>query len=614
MPFKNPLGLYALLALIPFILLYMRRPKPKEKTIPSLMFFLREQGVTKFSNFFKQILQNLLFLVQLAIILSVAFSAASPFFTSEKAATAKQTVIVIDGSASMNARLSGELATRFEKAAAQAGELIEGDAGVVLATNIPVVMLERGSSSEARKILSALKAKATETHIGDAMLAAGELVEDPKKSKVVVISDFQENQGTDVLVAKRSLAARGINVVLANVLSEETLNELSNVGFAELDINKFQTTALIKNYDDAERAIDIEVLSNGKEVSTEHLVLEPRSLEPVSFDTLNGKTQLRIKQDDDLETDNSLFINSPTKKVKALLITNSDTSYIMAALKSSPSVELDVAFPPVIKHFGYDVIIIHNASSQFMLPGFYKEINKAVANGTGLVITAQESLPTYIKQLNMPIEPKGMANTSKANTKVENRLTKGIDFGVVARHYTLSNKSKESQFTTLVAADDESPLIATYTSGSGAVTYYGLLDDASSFRSSYFYPIFWDNLMGFLTKSDDIASFNVLTGKIEGISEQQVETPNGKIRTARLFFDDAGFYSYGAKTVAANLLSKEESNIRSADAAETGKADSTLSLGAVQTKAELQLESKLIFAGIALLFLELLIIKMRGDL
>ena len=618
MDFRNPAGLYALLALIPFILLYLRRPKPKEKTIPSLMFFMHEKGVTKFASFLKQILKNLLFLVQLAIILSVAFAVASPFFKSEKAAGAAETILVIDGSASMNARIAGSSSTRFGKAVEEANSHLEGHVSMVLATSIPVVILEKGSAGDAKKILAALKAKATTSHVGDSMLAAGELIKDFKHSKVVVISDFQANQGTDVLVAKRSLAARGAQVEFINVIGDESdLNGLSNAGFVELDINKFQTTALVKNYDNVQRQLDIEIFNNDNAVAQKQLSIGPGSLEPFVFDTMHGSTMLKILQDDDLATDNSLFISSPAKKIRTLLITNSDTSFLMSALKSAPDIELDVAVPPVVKNFNYDVIIIHNASSQFMLPGFYREINKAVANGAGLVITAQGSLPAYVKEFSMPFSITGAGNASKASVNIENYLTKGVDFGVVA-NYTIvlpsAGKGKADDFTSLVVADDGSPLLGTYAKGSGTVIYYGILDQSSTFKSSYFYPIFWDNLLSFITNSQDIASFNVLTGKVEGISNQQVVTPSGKLQTSRLFYDDAGFYSVGGKAIAANLLNNDESGIASAKALGLAGDDSKMVTSSVKAQGEVLLGSRLMLAAIVLLFAELLIIKLNGDL
>ena len=50
MGFSNQLGLWALLSLIPFIILYLRKPKPVDRIIPSLMFMLQNR---KTSNKYK---------------------------------------------------------------------------------------------------------------------------------------------------------------------------------------------------------------------------------------------------------------------------------------------------------------------------------------------------------------------------------------------------------------------------------------------------------------------------------------------------------------------------------------------------------------------------------
>ena len=64
--FLSPIWLYALLLLIPFILLYLIGPKPKHKVIPSLMFLFKDLGRDKRTNFFRRLIRDLLFLLQLA--------------------------------------------------------------------------------------------------------------------------------------------------------------------------------------------------------------------------------------------------------------------------------------------------------------------------------------------------------------------------------------------------------------------------------------------------------------------------------------------------------------------------------------------------------------------
>ncbi|MBU1005678.1 MAG: BatA domain-containing protein, partial [Nanoarchaeota archaeon] len=68
MGFNNLTGLYALLALIPFILMYLIRPKNFEKVIPSLMFILQEKNKFIKASFLQKLLRNLLLLIQLSII------------------------------------------------------------------------------------------------------------------------------------------------------------------------------------------------------------------------------------------------------------------------------------------------------------------------------------------------------------------------------------------------------------------------------------------------------------------------------------------------------------------------------------------------------------------
>ncbi|MFB6198625.1 MAG: BatA domain-containing protein, partial [Halobacteriaceae archaeon] len=77
--FLQPYGLYGLLSAIPLILLYLIRPKPKEQEIPSLMFFLKEQGVEREKNFFKRFSKDLLFWLQLLILITLSIAAAKPY-------------------------------------------------------------------------------------------------------------------------------------------------------------------------------------------------------------------------------------------------------------------------------------------------------------------------------------------------------------------------------------------------------------------------------------------------------------------------------------------------------------------------------------------------------
>ncbi len=67
LPFQRPLGVWALIAVAVFVFLYLRRPKPQDKVIPSLMFIMQDNKRSRQYSFFQKLLTNLLFLLQLLI-------------------------------------------------------------------------------------------------------------------------------------------------------------------------------------------------------------------------------------------------------------------------------------------------------------------------------------------------------------------------------------------------------------------------------------------------------------------------------------------------------------------------------------------------------------------
>jgi len=157
MPFGNMLGLYALLALIPFIIIYLIRPRLKEKIIPSLMFLLKETTSAKQTAFLQKLIKNLIFLMQLAMILLLAFSAAQPYIMSSKNVNDENTVLVIDVSGSSQA--SSGMTTRFNKEIEEAMNNMKGRVSIILAAETPSIVIEDARIFDAKNALASVRAK-----------------------------------------------------------------------------------------------------------------------------------------------------------------------------------------------------------------------------------------------------------------------------------------------------------------------------------------------------------------------------------------------------------------------------------------------------------------------
>src|SRR5574341_828797 len=138
--FANQAGLYALLSIIPLIIIYLLRPRPLKIKIPSLMFLMDIERKKRL-NVFRKFLKDPLFLIQLLVLTLVSLAVAAPFIMADEEAGGGHTVIILDASASMQAD------GRFERAAEQADKFLSSRNTLILAENLPVMVMKEAPSS-----------------------------------------------------------------------------------------------------------------------------------------------------------------------------------------------------------------------------------------------------------------------------------------------------------------------------------------------------------------------------------------------------------------------------------------------------------------------------------
>ncbi|MCE8423639.1 MAG: BatA domain-containing protein, partial [Candidatus Methanoperedens sp.] len=161
--FANQFGLYALLSIIPLIIIYLLRPRPKKIKIPSLMFLLDIEKKKRL-NIFRKFLKDPLFLIQLLVLMLISFAVAAPFIMANEEAGGGRTVIILDASASMQAD------GRFEKAIVQANDYLSPLNTIILAESVPLMVMNEAPSGSAADALKKLKAKATTADLSSSIL------------------------------------------------------------------------------------------------------------------------------------------------------------------------------------------------------------------------------------------------------------------------------------------------------------------------------------------------------------------------------------------------------------------------------------------------------------
>ncbi|MBW3019401.1 VWA domain-containing protein, partial [Candidatus Woesearchaeota archaeon] len=334
--FANPQGLWALLALVPLLILYLIRPRPKPVKIPSLMFFMKTRGARKFSSFLKQITKDWLFLLQLLIVLVLALSFADPYTMYSHDITADNTVIVLDVSASSQTVQGGK--TRFDVGIEKAKDSLGGKNTLILAKDVPFVAAQDISSSEMRKYLNSLQPKTTTSQIGEAIILAGEMLKGD--GRIVVISDFINTGGQDPNIAKSMLETKGKIVEFINTAEEDQ----PNIGIIDMDVTSDETTMYIKNYDNKAYKVPVSIAG-----SVKTLEVPAKGIETYAFQTPSGVTKIELGVDDHLAADNLAYISAPDEgKARVLIVTNNRSTFLENALLASGEVNLEVAIPPVM--------------------------------------------------------------------------------------------------------------------------------------------------------------------------------------------------------------------------------------------------------------------------
>ncbi|MFC5365769.1 vWA domain-containing protein [Salinirubrum litoreum] len=526
----SPLGLLALASVIPVILLYLIRPDPMEVDLPTLRFLVEQTRQDTTNPLLEQLRRNLLLFLQIAVLVLLAVSLASPYVTVSEESTVEETVLVVDTSASMATEAGGD--TRFGQALASARSAVSGTTSVVVTAPDADVALRGGTADEARTTLDGLAPTATEGNlraaISQATAVAGE------NARIVVVGDFADD--TDWQSAVETARARDLLVELRQFAGGGT----DNVGIVDRRFSGTEVTVSVKNFGDSEATRQLQL---GQQTAT--VTLEPDDVTTRTFTVPAGASEVRLTPGDSFPTDDRLPLSAPEDPtVDVLVLTNDRNRYLTTALSVIDDVELTVKNPPTAVSEEYDVIVYSNVDPDELLPGNVAAGRETVERGGGVAIQAQEPFPSQYGDL-LLIEPGQLRTGSTTQIRAQTELTRGIDFQAPTEY--VDGTLREG--TLQVAVNDGDPLLATADRGEGRLLYYGYIEASSSFKFNYQYPVFWKRAVFYLADRETLPTLNRETGgSLDFTAERRVETPSGSVSATTVPLTEVGLYRIGSAT------------------------------------------------------------------
>jgi hypothetical protein len=639
--FTNPTALAGLSLLVPVILLYLLRPKPKHVIFPSTMFIFFIEKHKRFSSFLQKFIRDPLLIMQLIIITVLVSSIANPFTKALEVVRGQEAVaIVLDASASMQA--SDVKPNRFSKAVDAARRIIaelnpRDEVSIILAENIPVMVLNKGSRREAMDLLARLDPSDTPSNVGDAILLARDVLTGSRARKVIyVMSDFSASDGLEPALGKRIAALSGCDVEFILVGSES--DNAGIVSFTAkrsvVDEDKLFATASIKNYGSG-RKVKLNLLAEGKVIDSLEKQIESGGEEFYAFspDISWGEQIIEVQVDggDYFSVDDNAYAYVSGIKVnKILLLTGEgDTNkYLRLLLQSLRNVDVSIILPPKpIRDFSsFDVIILGDVKSEDILPGTFGDIGDAVKAGSNFIAVATENLWSITdKDLwnMMPVEIIEWGS-GEAEVKVyeEHDMLKDVVFeNVVAKkHFKVKTNRNDSRQILGTGGENPTPLFSYRPLGDGHVAYMGLNSNPtwSNLYYSSSFPIFWSQMIKFFGRERGVETVrDYSSGVYMPLPDVlDVKAPSGvSMRTNNVFLDKTGVYEIQylpeKALITVSLLNDRESNIT------VGVIEDSVAEGEFSTereKVEVKHEYHKILLAVMLLLLlfEMIVYRRRG--
>jgi len=587
-----PLGLLALLAVVPLVVLYLIRPDPSRVDLPTLRFLDEDRGSDATNPLLERLRRNLLLLLQILVIVLLAVALATPYVTVPREQAADETVVVLDASASMTTVDGGE--RRFDRALAEARDAVTATTSVVVAADRPRVPVRGGSRAEATRALDRVGPTETAGDLRSALAQASALAGDG--ARVVVLSDFADDSAWRQEVAAARAAGLAVDL-------RQFGGGTNRAGIVDRSFSGTNVTLAVRSYADEPVTRTVALGDERRQVE-----LAPGDTVSVTLPVPAGGGQATLSPGDDFAADDTAPVVAPEDPtVDVLLLTNDRNRFLATALDVVDVVDLTVVEPPQTVRPEYDVVIYSNVRQDRLLRSNVEAGRDVAADGGGVAIQAQPTMPDYGDLL--LVEPGPVGSNPAVGGVADDPLVRGVGFPPPSEYVTGDLRSGRA----LVSLSDGTPLLAVDERDGGRVLYYGYVEDASPFKFDVSYPVFWKRAVFYLDGRETLPNLNRETGtRLTFANETTVQTPEGERRTTRLVLDRTGVYETPRGRVGAGLYSAAESAVAAPD---LDRGDGAVAAGGTEENPVPQpLDDPVALAALLFVAGELLYLRRRGDL
>ncbi|MBM3212376.1 VWA domain-containing protein, partial [Candidatus Poribacteria bacterium] len=343
MSFYKPYYLYLLLIIPLLLFLYMLKLKRKTQVVSSVILWEQAIEDIKANTLFQRLRRNILLPLQILFLILAILALARPFWVGQ-GITAKNLVLIMDGSASMKA--NDIKPSRFESAKSNALKIIQdmekgGRMMIIEAKSLPKIITDfTTDKGQLKDFISKMSPADTTTDLEGSIQLAFSIIKDVKGSQILLLSDGGGNISQEAIPPDT-------NIQFVSFGKDNP----DNVGITQFEVvtspvypSKIQAFVALQNFSSTEkRNINLELYNEESLIDVRELNLAAGERRSFIFDNIEhpkGLLKVFIDVKDDLYIDNSAYFILGEDKPSRTLMVSSGNLFIQKAIETS-SVKLD---------------------------------------------------------------------------------------------------------------------------------------------------------------------------------------------------------------------------------------------------------------------------------
>lgn len=364
MNFLSPTSLFLFGLAIPIIALYILRLRRRREPVSTLMFWeelFRERQTTSLFQRLKHLLSLLLQLLFLALLV---FAIARPQFAFITK-SARQLVLIIDQSASMNA-IEDEIEglTRFASAKESALRSVDGlrfmdEMTVISSHTRPIIHIPFTNHQKSlREAIHAIQPTDISTNLEPAYDLAYAIAETKPNPEIVIFSDFQ-SISEELLAKLNSKTEQDEHTEKSDSKIKRRLIRIGeandNVGITQFRVRKslvnafdYQTLLRVVNASETEKRFNVELYFDENLFDVRPYNLAPGESKSEIFSNFafeGGKLKAVLDVQDALSTDNTAYATLPKRDLIPVLLVTAENPFLQKALAVDEQIKLTVLTP-----------------------------------------------------------------------------------------------------------------------------------------------------------------------------------------------------------------------------------------------------------------------------